>query len=102
MSASTHPSTHFLVSREDEQEMAGGGEGSLIGIRQPTRSIADALQDLLGVPVIDEAGMHGKYDYSATSTLGGSEAAFDLAHQLGFELERADRPVEMLIVKAAH
>jgi hypothetical protein len=57
------------------------------------------LQDLLGVPVIDETGMKGKYDYSATTKLAGSEAAIDLARKLGFDLEPAERPVEMLVAR---
>jgi uncharacterized protein (TIGR03435 family) len=102
MSAAARPSSHLQAAREDEVEMSGGGEGSIFGTRETTRDIAAALQDLLGVPVVDETGMKGKYDYSATSKLAGSEAALDLARQLGFDLKSADRPVEMLVAKPAY
>jgi uncharacterized protein (TIGR03435 family) len=102
MSASTRPSTHLQAAREDEQEMTGGGEGSIIGTHQTTRNIAATLQDLLGIPVVDEADMNGNYDYSATSSLAGSEAALDLARQLGFDLKPADRPVEILVARPAY
>jgi hypothetical protein len=79
--------------------MTGWGEGSIIGTRQTTHVIAAALQGLLSVPVIDETGMTGIYDYSATSSLTGSEAVLDLARQLGFDLKIAYRPVEMLVAR---
>jgi uncharacterized protein (TIGR03435 family) len=101
MSVSAQASTHLQVAHGDQQEMTGGGEGSIIGTRQTTDNIAAALQDLLGVPVVDETGMKGKYDYSATSHQAGPEAAFDLASQLGFDLKPADRPIEMLVGKSA-
>ena len=66
--------------------MTGGGEGSIIGTNQTTHDIARALQDLLRVPVVDESDMNGKYDYSATRKLAGSEAALDFAGKLGFDL----------------
>jgi hypothetical protein len=102
MSASARPSTALQPAKEGEREVTGGGEGSLIGTNQTTHDIALALQDLLGVPVFDESGMKGKYDYSATSKLAGSEAALDLARQLGFDLKLADRPVEMLVANAPY
>ena len=102
MSAATQPSTQIVLAPEDELEMTGAGGGSIIGTSQPTSQIARTLQDLLGLPVVDETGMQGKFDYSATSNLAGSEAAFDLARQLGFDLKLADRPVEMLVAKPAY
>jgi uncharacterized protein (TIGR03435 family) len=52
-----------------------------------------------GIPVIDETGMKGTYNYSASTKLAGTDAAFDIAHQLGLELTPASRPVDVLVVR---
>ena len=101
MSPSPHPSSALQPAGEDELEVSGGGERSILGTNQTTKDIALALQDLLGVPVVDEGGMSGKYDYSVTSKLSGTEGALDLARQLGFDLKPAYRAVEILVAKPA-
>ena len=63
------------------------------------QDIASAFEGLLNTPVVDGTGLKGKYNYSASSKLSESEAAFDLAHQLGLELKEAEKPIEMLVVR---
>src|ERR1700733_10778779 len=82
-----------------EKRMCGGGQGSIIGTAQAMPDIAGVFEDLLNAPVIDGTGLKGKYNYSALSKLSESEAAFDLAHQLGLELTEAERPIAMLVVR---
>jgi len=82
-----------------EKWMCGGGQGSIIGTAQAMPDIARAFEGLLNAPVIDGTGLKGKYNYSALSKLSESEAAFDLAHQLGLALTEAERPIEMLVVR---
>ena len=79
--------------------MCGGGQGSIIGTAQTMQDIARAFEGLLNVPVVDGTGLKGTYNYSALSKQSQSEAAFDLAHQLGLELTEAERPIGMLIVR---
>jgi uncharacterized protein (TIGR03435 family) len=82
-----------------EKWMCGGGQGSIIGTAQTMQDITRAFEGLLNAPVVDGTGLKGSFNYSALSKLSQSEAAFDLAHQLGLELTEAERPIEMLIVR---
>jgi uncharacterized protein (TIGR03435 family) len=82
-----------------EKWMSGVGQESIIGTAQAMPDIARTFEDLLNVPVIDETGWQGKYNYSVSIKLTGSEAAFDMAHQLGLELTEVKRPIEMLVVR---
>ena len=97
--ATQTPSSQLQPAREDDASMSGGGQGSIIGTGQAMQEIAHAIEDLLNVPVLDETGFRGKYNYSASSKLPPPEAPFDFAHQLGLKLTPADRPIEMLIVR---
>lgn len=96
----SRPSAHLQPATEQDGWMSGGSEKSIIGSSQTMGDIAAILEDLLRKPVIDETGVEGKYNYSASSSLSGTEAVFDFAHQLGLELTPAARPVEMLIVRS--
>lgn len=94
-----NPSQQLQPAKNGEKWMCGGGQGSIIGTAQAMQEIARVFEGLLNVPVVDGTGLQGKYNYSASSKLSESEAAFDLAHQLGLELTEAERPVEMLAVR---
>ena len=63
------------------------------------QDIARAFEGLLKVPVVDGTGLERKFNYSASSKLSESGAAFDMAHQLGLELTEAERPIELLVVR---
>jgi uncharacterized protein (TIGR03435 family) len=94
-----NPSTQLHPAINGEKWMSGAGQGSIIGTAQTMEGIARAFQGLLDVPVFDATGLKGTYNYSASSKLSQSEAAFDLAHQLRLELTEAQRPIEMLVVR---
>jgi uncharacterized protein (TIGR03435 family) len=79
--------------------MSRVGQGSIIGTAQAMPDIARTFEDMLSIPVIDETGWQGKYNYSVSSKLTGSEAAFDMANQLGLELTEVKRPIEMLVMR---
>ncbi len=93
------PSSQLQPAMSTENWMCGSGQGSIIGTAQSMRDIARAFEGMLGVPVVDGTGLKGKYDYSASSKLSESEAAFDMAQQLGLELTQEERPIEMLVVR---
>ena len=63
------------------------------------RSTSPESPGELQTPVINETQLKGKYDYSVSSKLSEPEFAFDLAHQLGLELTKVSRPIEMLVVR---
>jgi uncharacterized protein (TIGR03435 family) len=79
--------------------MSGTGQGSLIGTAQFLQDIANALEGLLGAPVIDETGLTGKYNYSVSSKMPQPEAVFDFADKLGLKLASAERPIEILMIR---
>lgn len=75
-------------------------DGSIIGTAQSMEDIADEFEGLLNVPVVNETGRDGKYNYFAVTKGASREsAARDLAHQLGLELTQAERQIEMLVVR---
>jgi uncharacterized protein (TIGR03435 family) len=93
------PSSQLQAAAASDSWMSGGGQGSLIGTAQTSEDIVRTFEDLLEVPVVDGTGLKGKYSYSASSTLSGPDAAFDLAGQLGLNLTPAESPIEMLVVR---
>jgi uncharacterized protein (TIGR03435 family) len=94
-----NPSQQLQPTRNGEKWMCGAAQGSIIGTAQAVPDIARAFEALMNVPVVDGTGLKGKYNYSASTKLPPSEAAFDLAHQLGLDLTEAERPIEMLVVR---
>lgn len=97
--AARNPSPQLQPATDSEEWTCGNSQGSIIGTAQTMQEIAGAFEGLLEVPVIDATGLKGKYNYSASSKLSESAAVFDLAHQLGLELQQAERPIETLVVQ---
>ena len=81
------------------QRMFGAGLESIIGTAETMADMAKTFESLLKMPVIDQTGREGRYDYAASSKLPAPESAFDMARQLGMELTEGERPVEMLVVR---
>jgi len=94
-----HLSSQLQPATNGEKWMSGDGPASIMGTAQTMQDIARAFEGLLEAPVVDGTGLKGSYNYSASSKLSPSEAAFDLARQLGLELTEAERPIQMLVVR---
>jgi uncharacterized protein (TIGR03435 family) len=99
LTACGKPSPQLQPAKSDDKEMRGGGLDSMVGTAQEMGDIASEFEGVLEVPVIDETGFEGNYNYSASSQRPQPEASFDMAHQLGLELTGAERPIEMLVVR---
>ena len=99
LTAARSASSEMRPAQSGEQRMSGGGEGSIVGTAQNLQEIAEAFEGLLGSPVVEETGLSGRFDYSASTSLSGTEGAFDLAHQLGLDLAQSERPIEILVVR---
>ncbi len=93
------PASGIEPGGEDDVPMSGVGQGSLIGTAQSLQDIANALEGLLGAPVINETGLTGKYNYSVSSKMPQPEAVFDFADKLGLKLAPVERPIEILVIQ---
>lgn len=92
-------SPHLAPATKAEKQMSADGQSSMSGTAFTMQEIARTFAESLNVPVVDQTGLEGKYNYSASSKLSGSEATLDLAHKLGLQLTQAERPIEMLVVR---
>jgi uncharacterized protein (TIGR03435 family) len=99
MKAAQKSASQLHPAKADDDCMSGVGQGSIIGTARTMHEIARAFEGLLNTPVVDETGLQGKYNYSASSSMRQPEAALEMARQLGLELLPADRPIEMLVVR---
>jgi uncharacterized protein (TIGR03435 family) len=99
LKASQTPSSQIQPYQNGDLQSTGGGPHSIGGSGETMRDIACQFECCLDAPVIDETGISGKFTYTASSNLAGTDAAFDMAHQLGLELIPAERPIEILVVR---
>jgi uncharacterized protein (TIGR03435 family) len=99
LSALQNRSPQLQPAINSETSMSGGSDSSIVGTAQTMQDIARVFEGLLNTPVIDSTDLKGKYNYSASNKLSGTESALDLAHQLGLELTEAMKPIEMLVVQ---
>jgi uncharacterized protein (TIGR03435 family) len=97
--ASKTASSQLQAAGPADAWVVGGSANSLVGTAQTMSAIARTLEGVLGAPVVDDTGMKGKFNYSASGDLPKPESAFDMARQLGLELTPVDRPIEMLVVR---
>ena len=93
------PASGIEPGGEDDVPMSGVGQGSLIGTAQSLQDIANALEGLLGAPVMNETGLTGKDNYSVSSKMPQPEAVFDFADKLGLKLAPVERPIEILVIQ---
>jgi uncharacterized protein (TIGR03435 family) len=85
-------------STQDDRQIKGWG--------QPVSSLAQMLINVIGVPVIDQTGLEGKYTFIfefAPQTGAREDELLSsiftvLQKRLGLRLESAKRPVEVLVV----
>ncbi|MGA3026441.1 MAG: TIGR03435 family protein [Bryobacteraceae bacterium] len=93
------PSSQLQPAASGEQEMWGGGPGTIYGTARTMPEIAKSLEGWLEAPVADETGVKGKFDYTASSPASGLQAALEMARQLGLDLAPSEGHVEMLVVR---
>ncbi|HEV2664660.1 MAG TPA: TIGR03435 family protein [Blastocatellia bacterium] len=76
--------------------------GRIKGQRQPLQKLAQFLGQIMNQPVVDETGLKDKYDWDLPYNRAGSDVlVIALREQLGLELRKAKRPMEVLIIEKA-
>jgi uncharacterized protein (TIGR03435 family) len=93
-------SSHMRPSKEGSIRLSTVSEWSMRGTAAEIKDIASEFEDIVEAPVIDQTGVKGKYDYFVSSKQQGTEAALDMADQLGLKLTKIEQPMEMLVVAA--
>lgn len=76
------------------------GEDALAGTGGTLSDLASSLEWMLDVPVIDETGIDGRYDWSLTFP-DPSAAEQAVSRDLGLNLIREVRPVEFVVVRGS-
>lgn len=77
LTARGNPSPQLRPAAGSDEWMTGGGPGTMIGTARTMQEIAESLEGQIQAPVVDETGLKGKYNYSASSKLSGLEAGLD-------------------------
>lgn len=89
-----------LPPSQAEKEEAFYMRGRIKGQRQPLQKLAQFLGDIMRQPVVDETGLKDKYDWDLPyNRVGADVLVIALRDQLGLELRKAKRPMEVLIVE---
>jgi bla regulator protein blaR1 len=90
------------------------GKGSLSGSQIPVPDLILALSQILDRTIVDQTGLHGKFDVdlkwtpdlapnvdAATANMEGPTIFTALQEQLGLKLEANKGPVEVIVIDAA-
>ena len=67
------------------------------------RQLAERIEGQMAVPVLDETGLTGQYDFKLNFALDDSGPSMTMAvqDQLGLKLESAKGPVRTLVIEHA-
>jgi len=91
-----------LQPSQAEKELAMFARGRLRGQRQPLEKLAQLLGLTMNRTVLDETGLKEKYDWDLPYDRANTDVLFSaLREQLGLELRKAKKPMEVLIVEKA-
>jgi len=83
-------------------KQGGIADGEAFGTNVTMTFLAGQLSRYLGLPVLDQTGLTGSYDYHLPPTDPDNHdmaaAALDAMHRLGLELKKGKGPVETLVI----
>jgi uncharacterized protein (TIGR03435 family) len=104
-----NPNTHGFAAKQTMFQNVAFREapGDYAFFQQPLSTLIHSLEWLFKVPIVDQTGLAGNYDYSVqwpepdgkNPNLAGLKKA--LLDQLGLELVPRRQPIEMLVVEPA-
>jgi uncharacterized protein (TIGR03435 family) len=77
-------------------------DGEARGINLSMAFLASQLTSLLRIPVIDQTGLTGRYDYNLPpddpTNHDLEDAVFDAMHRLGLDLKKGRGPIDTLVI----
>ncbi|MDE2924902.1 MAG: TIGR03435 family protein [Acidobacteriota bacterium] len=74
--------------------------GTLHGTKQTMESLCHAVAEWIGLPVIDETGLSGQYDWELPYQPGDPNVLIAaLRKELGLVAEKSRRPIQVLVVE---
>lgn len=89
-----------LRPNSSRSEHWSSDEGVFAASAAPIKRLVDAITGLLGQPVVDETNLKGKYDWDVLFDAKNHDSITDAVRRdLGLELSRARRPVEVFVVE---
>jgi len=93
-----HGKPDLLVEAASPGEMSQTENGELKVIGMPMEDFAEAVQDLVSKPVVDETHLPGRFDVSLKYDPTHPESVFETLRAHGFDIQQESRPIEFLIV----
>ena len=88
-------------SKEAKGGVVSWGESSIKGVCEPITVLAGTLGGVLNIPVLDETGLKGNYDFNIKwkeNSPGSLEMALE---GMGLSLVTENRPMEMVVIRTA-
>ncbi len=95
------PDQNALRLKENSSKIGHNSDdaGVLAACAVPLVVLADDIEDVLKLPVIDETGLKGNYDWTLLFDEKNPESIVnEVRKELGLELRRARRQVEVLVI----
>jgi uncharacterized protein (TIGR03435 family) len=98
----TEPKYKDADSRSNVMNKRGIYDGEAFGQNISMTQLATVLTSQLGLPVIDQTGITGSWDFHLSpddpTNTDREAATFDAMHRLGLNLKRSKGPVETLVI----
>jgi uncharacterized protein (TIGR03435 family) len=84
----------------DEKHLSQSTRGKVTARRQPLTKLSRFLTTALELPIVDETGLSGKYNWELPYQPGQPEVTIQAVRdRLGLELVKARRSIKMLVAK---
>jgi uncharacterized protein (TIGR03435 family) len=98
VSAPSGPAEGFVENTFEAGYMLRSGSGELTALHTEMESLVSIIEGQTNVPVIDETGLDGFYDFNLSWDAAHPESIIEaLSDQLGFTVKREKRPIEVLL-----
>ena len=83
-----------------EMSRTGSGKGAFTGKNAEIKALASSIEQVIKMHVLDETKLQGRYDWDMLYDAQNLDSIFAAVQELGLELKRTKRTIEMLSVTA--